>query len=719
MNTRRLTEKEIDLILKGFDIIEYVGIANAELLREGYKNETRKILEQAKLLPKRIPDYGARLLRKYVDSRLPGGIMLGSICAEALTRDLTQESLDGKKNTGLSKNKISYLDIFKDITSYRPTKDAKEVTSVVYFKDGLNNFSYILDKGTEILQLTLKTLAMEIIGPEDPKLYFDPGRHTPPNDKSWYDLYFDSHNTSDSSRAHIEKTEWFIRIQIKTKLLFKYRITPGDVCDALQASSTINLFECIPSPILPDGSCYIDIYPIKDQIQKASRKEGKVKSHTSTLDSRVSILTKIFLTNVFVEELNNYVIKGIKKIYGYSADWKDSNYGFGVSTEYPGKKNTWKFWLNFGWLYSNNLDENFYLDIFKFLKIKHTYDAKNSYIVIYGKKNPTKILTERFSAIKKDQMDDIKRRIKKKKNLITKGKKLEASKVSLVPTGYSNLENSVFRSFYVSLDGTNLAHLFMIREINTNRTFSNDLHETYEFFGIDMVRDLMVTRLNLIFQSAGIWIEPNFFTLLADYMCFYGKPIKIGHYGAVKRGDDIMVQATLKNPDSIIAKTALFGGTSSVHTSVGMTMTGQVSMLGLPEPKDDKTDMEKELEVETKLENIDLDTDTILNMIESFKNTDQSVADNEDDLNNTDIDLIDDSDEDSDEEDLDDVEAGEDLGPEPPSIDPSVMGTSVLKSLENMMSIAGCPVDYSEYEYVLENEDGHIIEEEIIYIEDK
>ncbi len=608
MSKRHLTILEIDHIISSLTFLETSNVANKALMIDGFKSEARKNLETIKIVPytKAIALIGEEFINAYLDSQIPESFMAGSLAAEALTRDLTQDSLNGKKNTGKSKNKITELDKFKEVVSFTNTEKSKMVTTKLYFKtlaDGTNpNFNYLLDQETNIKELTIEDIVLEIYGPESPDIFFKS------NSKEWYTAYEKIWPT-----FNIYDTEWFVRFKIDIKKIFRYKLTLGEVCDRLRRSQN-NLFECIHSPIFVNDNStygYIDIYPIDSRIVEATKVKGKVKAKTSGM-SASKLLNKIYLTNILIDELNIYVVAGINHISSYSINKNNILDALDIATNIVPSK--WKLWLNYGWLNYRFLDENFVLNVLKYLKLPSEF--KGNYILVTSKENPIDIIKKSYSDMD-TAFDDYVIDTDTKRTKDIKNRNIKSNNFKLQPPGYSGIKNSLFNSYYVKLGGTNLAHLFMIRSVDTNRTLSQDLNETYRFFGISITRNLMIARLIEIFDNVGIWVDNRHIMLLVDYMCFPGYPVKIGYYGATYRNSDPMVRATMKYSAATIAASSLFGVDASVDTSVGMSMTGVISTLGKSKIK---TKHEETITVEP--EQADINLEEIINLVENLSTDD-------------------------------------------------------------------------------------------------
>ncbi len=71
--------------------------------------------------------------------------------------------------------------------------------------------------------------------------------------------------------------------------------------------------------------------------------------------------------------------------------------------------------------------------------------------------------------------------------------------------------------------GSNLSEVLKIEEIDSNRTYTNDILEVNKVFGIEAARESIVRELLSTFLSNGIDINKRHIAILADLMCFNGR----------------------------------------------------------------------------------------------------------------------------------------------------------------------------------------------------
>lgn len=609
---RKLTSEEISAITNKIYFLKTFVPANQSLIEENYRSEITKYLEEIKIVPvnQEILELGKKIVYKYQESFIPAGSSIGSLVSEALTRELTQDALDGKKNTGKSNFQVSHLTVFEEIVAFTETQNSSLVNSLLYLK-GTNSFDRLFQDKIKYRQLTLEDIVLDHNYPEKPKKFFEVGYETRLSNQNYWYPWVDKLESPEP----IKSSSYFVRLKIDVNKLYRYRITLGRVCERLKGVQD-HMIECYPSPVFYDQNVlygYIDLYPLEDIIVKTYQqtKRHPVKKEIQIDSSSISVLSLMFLNNVILKNLDIFNLKGINHLSSYQIR-QDSIVDFLEASTKIGDR--WKLWVNYGRLHSKGLTPDFFREVLDYLELPYQFQEGDPYFEVKSDEDPAQLITQAHSKLNQGLEDHIEEQSALKEDTRIKEGFQSSRRVRLIPPRYSSKKNTLFNSFYVFLGGSNLRDLFILPEVDTNRTISYDLHQAYRFFGISVVRNVIITRLIDLFQQAGIYVDPAHIILFADYMCFPGEPIKIGYYGQRERGEDLMVQAITKIPMDSISQGSLFGQKASVHTSIGMSMIGQASTLGRPEEE-----KETSMESESKSVRLDLDTQDLIDQINGLE----------------------------------------------------------------------------------------------------
>lgn len=96
--------------------------------------------------------------------------------------------------------------------------------------------------------------------------------------------------------------------------------------------------------------------------------------------------------------------------------------------------------------------------------------------------------------------------------------------------------------------GTNLKKVLALKEVNGNRTFSNDLHEVASVFGIEAARQLIINEINETIKPQGLDINERHLKLVADAMTNTGSVKGVTRIGIIAQKSSILARATFETP---------------------------------------------------------------------------------------------------------------------------------------------------------------------------
>jgi len=163
-------------------------------------------------------------------------------------------------------------------------------------------------------------------------------------------------------------------------------------------------------------------------------------------------------------------------------------------------------------------------------------DIKNELlenVVIKGIKNISSIVMSEISGYEEEE---------KNKDIIHKTK----INNKLVPV----------KEWILETDGSNLLDILSLDFIDNNKTKSNDIIETYEIFGIEATRNILIEQLGEVFEE---YINSRHIHLLVDMMTSTGKLISINSQG-VSQGDiGPLAKCSFENTTKELINAGLFG----------------------------------------------------------------------------------------------------------------------------------------------------------------
>jgi|APSaa5957512622_1039677.scaffolds.fasta_scaffold02605_9 DNA-directed RNA polymerase subunit A' len=104
------------------------------------------------------------------------------------------------------------------------------------------------------------------------------------------------------------------------------------------------------------------------------------------------------------------------------------------------------------------------------------------------------------------------------------------------------------KDFVVMTLGTNLKEILQLKEVNTDKTFSNDIHEVAAVFGIEAARQLIINEIQEVLDSQGLDINYRHLDLAADAMTNTGSIKGVTRMGIIAQKASILARATFETP---------------------------------------------------------------------------------------------------------------------------------------------------------------------------
>lgn len=129
--------------------------------------------------------------------------------------------------------------------------------------------------------------------------------------------------------------------------------------------------------------------------------------------------------------------------------------------------------------------------------------------------------------------------------------------------------------------GTNLYNILsMYNHINLNKTFSNDIHEVYNIFGIEAARQLLKNEINNVMKFSGIYINDKHLNLLVDFMTLKGELISIDRHGVRISDSGPLAKSSFEESDEHFIKSSIFNVNDSMKSLTSNLIMGQVGKFG-------------------------------------------------------------------------------------------------------------------------------------------
>ena len=117
-------------------------------------------------------------------------------------------------------------------------------------------------------------------------------------------------------------------------------------------------------------------------------------------------------------------------------------------------------------------------------------------------------------------------------------------------------------------------------------TFSNDVIEIYNIFGIDAAKQLLINEINEVLDAAGNYVNYRHISLLCDFMTNKGYLVSIDRFG-INRDSELgpLAKCSFEETTEQIFKAAIFGEKDNLEGVSANIMMGQIIPSGTGDTK--------------------------------------------------------------------------------------------------------------------------------------
>ena len=159
-----------------------------------------------------------------------------------------------------------------------------------------------------------------------------------------------------------------------------------------------------------------------------------------------------------------------------------------------------------------------------------------------------------------------------KQKKIPKQKKDENGKIKIV---MEVPEESVLET-----DGTNLAKIFEVDEVDFTRTISNDINEIYQVLGIEAVRKSLLRELRMVLKPYGIYVNYRHISILCDLMTQRGILTSITRHGLNRGEYGPIRKATFEETVEILLEAGIFSERDDLKGISENVLLGKLTKIG-------------------------------------------------------------------------------------------------------------------------------------------
>ena len=128
--------------------------------------------------------------------------------------------------------------------------------------------------------------------------------------------------------------------------------------------------------------------------------------------------------------------------------------------------------------------------------------------------------------------------------------------------------------------GSNLIDVLALDYIDSKRTFSNDIVETYNVFGIEAARQTIMNELAEVIEFDGTYINYHHMCMLCDRMTFTNKMISIFRHGINNDNIGPIAKASFEETPEMFLKAARHAELDIMRGVSANIMCGQEGLYG-------------------------------------------------------------------------------------------------------------------------------------------
>ena len=543
MIPRRLTEEEIQDILAVVPRVKSASVEVGEYNRASMLRALREQLKEMIVTPLGIQDIKDEIIRQFNETVVKPGSVVGVTAAEALGQPITQMALNSFHQSGSSKNVTYGIDRIRELIN--ASKELKNNSCSIFFKNQNLSFDDIIMRvRPAITEIKVKDLVKGI--PD-----IETADQIKQDEPWWYGPYRTLIRNDFQSNS-------ILRLDIDVDMLYAYKINMEDIAKVIEQDQSVI---CVYSPM---NVGRIHVYPIEKSVASKIRTEGVVDRKNASM---------VFLWEAVIPALDKLTITGvtgIRQIYPVEAPvWqivKDEQKSSSVER---------------GWFLILN-EVRMRITGIKTEKLVHlcktagmtVFKERANYIGVQTPtgESPTLMVQELIKADKEDEKEYEANKRREGARVIRRPPTDLMTASHLV---YADSDGSLFKGS-VSTLRTLLAH----PNIDSTRTYCNNVHEINQVLGIEAARSFLIKEFSDVIGYEGAYINPRHIVLLVDFMVSLGQVNGITFTGISRQPIGALEKASFEQAMDTFKEAAGFGEMKEVKGTSASIYVGKKAQIG-------------------------------------------------------------------------------------------------------------------------------------------
>lgn len=134
--------------------------------------------------------------------------------------------------------------------------------------------------------------------------------------------------------------------------------------------------------------------------------------------------------------------------------------------------------------------------------------------------------------------------------------------------------------YVIATEGSNLAAVFKVPEVDASRTTSNDIHEIASILGSEAARNSIILELQKVLEAQAIRVDARHLTMIADAMTMKGEVKSIGRHGLAGEKASVLARAAFEETAKHLINACTHGELDPLRGVAENLMIGQIIPAG-------------------------------------------------------------------------------------------------------------------------------------------
>ena len=134
--------------------------------------------------------------------------------------------------------------------------------------------------------------------------------------------------------------------------------------------------------------------------------------------------------------------------------------------------------------------------------------------------------------------------------------------------------------FIILTAGTNLKKVLQVKEIDTSRTVTNDIHEITKVLGVEAARQAIIKETSKVIKDQGLDIDIRHIMFIADVLTVSGSFKGITRSGITGEKESVLARASFETPIKHIVNAALSGEKDELNSVIENVIINQPVPVG-------------------------------------------------------------------------------------------------------------------------------------------